>query len=82
MRCGEAGRGWVEWLPLACPRDPRGPIQWWSGPRLSAPTQFASEIAAVTEDGGDALLRKRVGRLDDDQPLLLREVLDEVKIAF
>ena len=41
---------------------------------------FASEIAAVTEDG-DAMLRERVAVLDDDQRLLLREALDEVKIA-
>ena len=30
-------------------------------------THFASEIAAVAEDGGDALLRERVAALDEDQ---------------
>ena len=44
-------------------------------------TQFASEIAAVTEDGGDALLRELVAALDDGQRRLLREALDGVKIA-
>ena len=39
-------------------------------------TQFASEIAAVTEDG-DALLRERVAALDDDQRGVLREALSE-----
>jgi hypothetical protein len=37
--------------------------------------QFASEIAAVTEDG-DALLRERVAALHEDQRQLLREALD------
>ena len=43
-------------------------------------THFASEIAAVTEDG-DALLRERVAALDEDQRQLLREALDEVAVA-
>jgi hypothetical protein len=42
--------------------------------------QFASEIAAVAEDDGDALLRGRVAALDDDQRQLLREALDEVAV--
>ena len=37
--------------------------------------QFASEIAAVTENGGDMLLRERVAALDEDQRRLLREAL-------
>jgi hypothetical protein len=41
-------------------------------------TQFADEIAAVTEDGGEALLRERVAALDEGQRQLLRETLDEV----
>jgi hypothetical protein len=44
-------------------------------------THFASEIAAVTEDGGDALLRERVAALDGEQRQLLREALDEVAVA-
>jgi hypothetical protein len=43
--------------------------------------QFASEIAAVTENGGDALLRGRVAALDEDQQQLLREAVDKAKIA-
>ena len=42
-------------------------------------TQFASEIAAVSENG-DALLRERVEALDNDQRRLLREALDEVAV--
>ena len=38
-------------------------------------THFASEIAAVTEDG-DTLLRERVAALHEDQRQLLREALD------
>ena len=44
-------------------------------------TQFAGEIAAIAEEGGDALLRARVAALDMGQRRLLREALDEVKIA-
>jgi hypothetical protein len=43
-------------------------------------TQFASEIAAVTNDG-DALLRGRVAALDEGQRQLLREGLDEVALG-
>ena len=53
----------------------------WDDMKMIFATHFASEIAAVTEDGGDALLRERVAALDEDQRQLLREALDEVKIA-
>ena len=53
----------------------------WADMKMIFATHFASEIAAVTEDGGDALLRERVAALDEDQRQLLREALDEVKIA-
>ena len=43
--------------------------------------QFASEISAITESGGTVALRKRVAVLDEGQRQLLREALDEVKIA-
>ena len=52
----------------------------WSEMKMIFATHFASEISAVTEDG-DALLRERVGALDEEQRQLLREALDEVKIA-
>ena len=39
----------------------------WDDMKMIFATQFASEIAAVTEDGGDALLRERVAALDEDQ---------------
>ena len=53
----------------------------WSDMKLIFAAHFASEIAAVTEDGGDAMLRQRVAALDERQRQLLREALDEVKIA-
>ena len=43
--------------------------------------QFASEIEAVTERGGEALLRERVAALDEEQRLMLREALNEARIA-
>ena len=42
--------------------------------------QFASEIEAVTERGGEELLRERVAGLDADQRRRLRETLDEVVV--
>jgi hypothetical protein len=53
----------------------------WNDMQMIFATQFASEIAAVTENGGDALLRERVTALDDDQRQLLRETLDAVAVA-
>ena len=53
----------------------------WDDMNAIFAAQFASEIGAVTERGGDALLRERVAALDDGQQRLLREALDEVKIA-
>ena len=53
----------------------------WDDLQMIFATQFASEIAAVTEGGGRTLLRERVAALDDDQRRILREALDEVKIA-
>ncbi len=52
----------------------------WGDMKMIFATHFASEITAVTEDG-DALLRERVAALDEEQRQLLREALDEVKIA-
>jgi hypothetical protein len=51
----------------------------WEDMQMIFATQFASEIAAVTEDG-DVLLRERVAALDEDQRQLLRESLDEVAV--
>ncbi len=42
--------------------------------------QFASEIEAVTDRGGEELLRERVG-VDADQRAMLREALDGVGAA-
>ncbi len=53
----------------------------WKDMQMIFAAQFASEIAAITEDGGGGLLRERVATLDDDQQQLLREALDEMKIA-
>jgi hypothetical protein len=46
----------------------------WEDMKMIFATHFASEIAAVTTDG-DALLRERVGALDEDQRQLLRDAL-------
>ena len=51
----------------------------WNDMQMIFATQFASEIAAVSENG-DALLRERVEALDNDQRRLLREALDEVAV--
>ena len=53
----------------------------WSDMQMIFAAQFASEIAAVTEDGGDALLRERVASRDEGQRHLLRVALDEVAAA-
>ncbi len=43
--------------------------------------QFASKIDAVTERGGEAVLRERVAALDEGQQRLLREALDDLAMA-
>jgi hypothetical protein len=53
----------------------------WNDLQMIFATQFASEIAAVTEDGGDALLHERVAALDEDQRQLLREALAATVVA-
>jgi hypothetical protein len=52
----------------------------WMDMQMIFATHFASEIAAVTEDG-DALLCERVAALDESQRQLLRESLDEVAVG-
>jgi hypothetical protein len=51
----------------------------WDDMKMIFATQFASEMTAVTEGGGDALLRERVASLDTDQRQLLREALEKVE---
>ena len=43
--------------------------------QMSFAAQFASEIGAVITDGGEALLRERVGALEEGQRML-RAALD------
>jgi hypothetical protein len=50
----------------------------WHDMRVIFVAHFASEIAAVTEGGGEAFLHERIARLDDGQRQVLREALDEV----
>jgi hypothetical protein len=50
----------------------------WTDMKAIFAAHFASEIAAVAQDGGDTLLRERVARLDEHQRHLLREALEEV----
>ncbi len=47
----------------------------WSDLKMIFATQFAGEIAAVIEGGGEELLRERVAALDDEQRQLLGEAL-------
>jgi hypothetical protein len=81
-------------LRRSCPRrdvfraaSPRAPAAeaveklGWNDMQMIFATHFASEIAAVTDGAGEAPLRERVTSLDEDQRQLLREALDEVKIA-
>ena len=53
----------------------------WDNMNAIFAAHFASEIEAVTEHGGEAVLRERVAALDDGQRQLLREALDEARIA-
>jgi hypothetical protein len=53
----------------------------WHDMQMIFATRFANEIAAVTEGGGGALLRERVGSLDMDQRQLLGEALDATAVA-
>ena len=50
----------------------------WKDMQMIFATHFATEIAAVAENGGETLLHERVAVLDEDQRRLLREALDEV----
>ena len=47
----------------------------WADMQMIFATHFASEIGAVIEAGGDALLRERVAALDQHQQRALREAL-------
>ena len=47
----------------------------WDDLQTIFAAQFASEIEAVTERGGEAALRERVTALHEDQRQLLREAL-------
>jgi hypothetical protein len=52
----------------------------WADMKAIFAAHFASEINAVIERGGDAVLRERVAALDEEQQHLLREALAEVAI--
>jgi hypothetical protein len=49
----------------------------WDQLSLVFATQFASEIAAVVDNEGDELLRKRLAGLSDDERQVLRDALAE-----
>ena len=53
----------------------------WDEMKAIFAAQFASEIEAVTDRGGEELLRGRVAALDDEQRRLLGKLLDEVAVA-
>jgi hypothetical protein len=50
----------------------------WADMKMIFAAHFASEIAAVTEGEGEALLRARIAALDEDQRQALRQALVEV----
>jgi hypothetical protein len=50
----------------------------WTDMKAIFAAHFAGEIAAVTEGGGEALLRERVAALDEEQRQLLGEALAAV----
>ena len=52
----------------------------WNDMKMIFAMQFASEIAAVNEDG-DAVLRERIAALDEDQRQLLHEALEHAATA-
>ena len=49
----------------------------WDDMQAIFAAQFASEIEAVTERGGEAVLRQRVAAVDEGQRELLRHALDD-----
>lgn len=53
----------------------------WKDMNAIFAAHFASEIEALTERGGEELLRGRVAALDEGQRRLLREALDDVTVA-
>ena len=53
----------------------------WDDMQAIFAAQFASEISAVTERGGEAVLRERVAALDEDLRRRLRESLAHVEVA-
>ena len=65
----------------AAPRLPRNAVDVdklsWDDMQMVFASHFVSEVAAVSDDGGDALLRERVAALDDGQRQMLREALQD-----
>jgi hypothetical protein len=53
----------------------------WNDMQMIFATQFASEIAAVSDGDGERLLHERVAALDEEQRQMLREALDEVAVG-
>lgn len=75
--CGTSLSPWSE--ETASPRMPRTveaieKLSWRDMQMIFA-AYFATEIAAVTEDGGGALLRERVAGPEEDQQRALREAV-------
>jgi hypothetical protein len=53
----------------------------WEGMHYVFATTFVNEIAAVQREGGDALLRDRLGKLSEGERRVLREALDELELV-
>jgi hypothetical protein len=53
----------------------------WEEMQYVFATAFAHDIAAVQRQGGDALLRDRLGELSESERRVLREALDELELV-
>jgi hypothetical protein len=53
----------------------------WEEMQYVFATAFAHDMAAVQRQGGDALLRDRLGELSESERRVLREALDELELV-
>jgi hypothetical protein len=53
----------------------------WEQMQLLATALFADEIAAVTRNGGEELVREKVAALNEDARRFLRKALDELQLV-
>jgi hypothetical protein len=53
----------------------------WEQMQLLATALFADEIAAVTRNGGEELVREKIATLSESERRVLREALDELELV-